>query len=115
MELDLDEYRAARAEGRGESPTIKLLGEAFTLPVEVPCTVLQAFADNDKVGFGKALFGDEQWERFCEIGGTEDDLVLIAARLWTLYDVSLGESSASSGSSAPGGAPSRPTSSASTD
>lgn len=110
MELDLDAYRAARAEARGEAPTIKLLGETFTMPVEVPAAVLQAFADDDKVAFGKALLGDEQWATFCEVGGTEDDLVVIASRLWTLYGVSLGESSGSNGSSETGGEPSSPTS-----
>lgn len=115
MELDLDAYRAARAEARGEAPTIKLLGETFTMPVEVPAAVLQAFADDDKVAFGKAVLGDEQWATFCEVGGTEDDLVVIASRLWTLYGVSLGESSVSSGSSDSGGEHLRPTSDGSTD
>lgn len=113
-ELDLDAYRAARSEARGKVPTLKLLGETFTLPVEVPCSVLQAFADDDKVAFGRAVLGDEQWTTFCEIGGTEADLVVIASRLWTLYGVSLPESSASSGSSETGGEPSRPTSNGST-
>lgn len=68
--IDLDKARAARMEAKGTGPVIKLGGEEYQLPVEMPYSVLEAMApladDNPEdnaapgalTGLAKALLGE---------------------------------------------------------
>jgi hypothetical protein len=111
MDLDLDAARAARAETRGETPTVTIGGETFTLPPELPMRYIWANDDMDAL---KALF-DGQLDRFLSVVElTTEDIRALIAGMPSLYGVGSGESLASAGSSGNGSNRSRPTSGGST-
>lgn len=111
--LDLDALAAERAEARGEPPTLQFKGETFTLPVELPVAVAEAWITNaDAFTFGKTLLGEE-WDRFYALEPSQDDVFALSGRLSVLYGVTEGESSASGEPSPSTSGRSRPTSSAS--
>lgn len=114
-ELDLDAARAARDEARGERHHLKLGGEQFELPTELPWDYFEILDTGDmKVALGMLLNGD--FDRFWTHKPTTDDMKLLATSVPALYGFGKGnpESSASGGSSEPTGNPSRPTSPAPT-
>jgi hypothetical protein len=113
--VDLDELAAAaRAEAKGEHPTITFKDETFVLPVEMPLEVVEAWMDDaDAVTFAKALFGDD-YERFKSLHPSQQDVFRLAGQLKALFGVSQGESKASGVSSGSTGESSRPTSNART-
>lgn len=113
-ELDLDAARTARAEVRGDPPTIRLGGETFELPAELPMEyVWRSIEGEDREALGTLFNGD--LERFLATNPTKDDIVALIAGIPALYGMgSEGESGASAGSSRNGGTSSRPTSSGTT-
>jgi hypothetical protein len=113
-ELDLDAARAARAEARGEPPTVTLGGETFTLPVEIPMRYIWALVEGDDMDALKVLFNG-QLDRFLATEPSGQDIVALVAGVPKLYGMaSQGESPASAGSSSNGSSRSRPTSPATT-
>lgn len=109
-ELDLDAARAARAEARGEAPTVTLGGETFTLPAELPMRYVWTLVEGDDMDALKVLF-DGQLDRFLATVPTREDILALVAGVPTLYGLaSQGESPASAGSSNNGSSRSRPTS-----
>jgi len=113
-DLDLDAARAARAEARGEPPTITIGGETFTLPVELPMRYVWTLVDGDDIDALKVLF-DSQIDRFLATDPTREDILALVAGVPKLYGLGTpGESSASAGSSSGGSNRSRPTSPAAT-
>ena len=114
MDLDLDAARAARAEVRGEAPTITIGGETFTLPPELPMRYVWTLVDGEDMDSLKVLF-DGQLDRFLATDPTREDILALVAGIPELYGLaSEGESPASDGSSGNGSGHSRPTSAAST-
>lgn len=114
MDLDLDAARAARAEAKGEAPTVTLHGEKFTLPAELPMRYVWTLVDGDDMAALKVLFNG-QLERFIALDPTREDVLALVAGVPKLYGLgSEGESPASAGSSANGSSRSRPTSGATT-
>lgn len=110
MELDLDAARAARAETRGEAPTIKQGGERFTLPVELPIRYVWNLVEGDDIAALRVLLNG-QLDRFLATEPTREDILAFVAGVPQLYGLgSSGESSASAGSSNGGSNRSRPTS-----
>lgn len=113
-ELDLDAARAARAEARGEAPTVILGGETFTLPAELPMRYVWTLVDGEDIDALKVLF-DGQLERFLATEPTREDILALVAGVPKLYGLGgPGESPASAGSSNGGSNRSRPTSPAAT-
>lgn len=111
--LDLNAKRAERAAKRAEPFTVDLNGEGFELVPELPLALgdPEKFADLQAVVRLILANPDTDFDRFLAAGPTVDDVVEIAS----FYGVTLGESLASMQSSASTGAPSKPTSNASTD
>lgn len=114
-EIDLDAARAARAEARGEPHHLKLGGDKFELPGELPWDYFDILDTGDMKAALKMLLNGT-FERFWGHDPTTDDMQLLATSVPALYGFGKGhpESSASGGSSAPTGKPSRPTSPAGT-
>lgn len=113
-ELDLDAARAARAEARGEPPTVTIGGETFTLPAELPMRYVWTLVEGDDMDALKVLF-DGQLDRFIAADPTREDILALVAGVPKLYGLgSPGESPASAGSSNNGSSRSRPTSPAAT-
>jgi hypothetical protein len=113
-DLDLDAARAARAEARGEPPTVTLGGETFTLPPEMPLRYVWTLVDGDDMAALRVLFNG-QLDRFLATEPTREDILTLIAGVPALYGlVSPGESPASAGSSNDGSSRSRPTSPAAT-
>ena len=114
MDLDLDAARAARAETRGEAPTITFGGETFNLPAELPMRYIWTLIDGEDMDALKVLFNG-QLDRFLAAGPTREDILALIAGVPKLYGLGpSGESPASAGSSANGSNQSRPTSGGST-
>lgn len=112
--FDLDQARAARREAQGEPPQFTFGGETFTLPIEIPLAVADAFTKSNIDGL-EALFGKEQWERFLAHDPTDADLGALAPWMDEIYGFGdLGKSSPSPKSSKRTGSSSRRTSNAST-
>lgn len=116
--LDLDAARAARAakaEAEGDEHVVKLDGQEFTLPAEMPAAfALHVLEGNIFKGL-EALFGAEQYAAFASIAYSIDDLVELADGVAQLYGFeNVGEALASRRSSRNSGKPSRPTSKRST-
>lgn len=98
--LDLDAARAARAEARGEPPTVTIGGETFTLPPELPMRYVWTLADGEDDRDALKLLFDGQWDRFVKlVEPTREDILALVAAVPKLYGLrSEGESSASAGS-----------------
>jgi hypothetical protein len=111
--LDLDAARAARAETRGDPPTVVLAGETFTLPPEMPMRYMWTLLDGDDMAALKVLF-DGQLDRFLACDLTREDLLALLDGVPHLYGLRPGELSASDGSSSGTSSHSRPTSPATT-
>lgn len=112
--LDLDAARAARAEVRGDPPSITLGGQTFTLPAELPMRYIWTLIDGDEMGALKLLFNG-QLDKFLAAEPSKEDILALMAGVPKLYGVGTsGESPASAGSSSNGSNRSRPTSPAST-
>lgn len=113
--VDLDAARVARAEVQGEPPVVVLGGERFTLPHEMPFTVMEALIARDREGFMRPLLGDS-YDRFWALGLSAEDRDEFIEQVLTVYGMSggSGNSSASGGSSKNNGRRSKPTSPATT-
>lgn len=113
-EINLDAARAARAE-QTESHTLRLEGEVFTLPLEMPIDF--AFLANDeKLREAFSLLFGEEAERFWALRPSVSDITELATQIAGLYGFdSAGESLASVHTSTNIGVPPRLTSNASTE
>lgn len=114
MELDLDAARAARAETRGDPPTVTIGGETFVLPAELPMGYVWTLVDGGEDLDALKILFDGQLDRFVATGPTREDILALIRGVPGLYGLGPGESVASDGSSKPRSSRSRPTSSAST-
>lgn len=111
--VDLDAARAARAETVGERH-IKLGGEQFNLPAELPWDFFDVLDTGDMKAAMEMLLNG-QFERFWKHQPTTEDMKVLAKSVPSLYGFGGNpESSASGGSSVPAGNRSRPTSPATT-
>lgn len=112
MRVDLDAARAARAEARGEAPSVVVNGREFKLVPELPLMFAEALRENRMWEAQQLmLLNKDELEDFLACELTSDDLEAIAEA----YSAgTVGESRASRRSSTNGGRPSRPTSNAST-
>ncbi len=112
--FDLDAARAARAEARGEPPTVTFGGEEYVMPAELELEAAEHLMFGRPTQFVKALLG-EDWERFNANKPTLNDLKDLSDGLAVLYGFAEpGESPASPSSSTSNGNRSRPTSNGST-
>lgn len=98
--IDLDAARAARAEKRGPSPSVKVNGEIHELPAELPAEAVHAFGalmrgDPSGLELGmRSLFGDA-WDRITKGTFSLDDEIFLLENALELYGISLPESEAS--------------------
>lgn len=101
MQIDLDAARAARAEARaargdnGER-SIKLAGETYELPVELPYDFAYFTAAGDHRLAFMAVLGEENFRKFWAVGISVEDLEVLAEQIEKLYgSFKPGESQAS--------------------
>lgn len=114
MRIDLDAARAARAEELGGGHVVTFGGDDFDLPAEVPFEFGVALLEGRYDDALAVLFGD-QLEAFLAHRPSMQDVIELAEGVAGAYGLgSVGEPSASSGSSATNGTGSRPTFNAST-
>lgn len=95
--LNLDAARAARREKSGEVPQFVFGGETFTLPVELPFTILIEMGkgeDGPAVILEKLL--DKQWNNFLKHGPTVPDIEELFEYVNKVYGVGVGNGSSSS-------------------
>ena len=110
--IDLDAARAARREKLAPAPELKLLGEVYVLPRELPADAVHAFGlimagDYSALTPGmEALYGGpEQWAAIVQTAKDAgdplsfDDEVFLLEEAFDAYGLSLPESSASGSSS----------------
>lgn len=97
--LDLDAARAARAEAKQENHVVVFGGEKFELPPEPPWEMVELPAMGDAPGGVRALLGDEQYIAFKRHRPSVPDMVALLEGAVGLYGLTVGESSASAGSS----------------
>lgn len=109
--FDLDAARAARAELRGDPPVFLFGGQKFTVPVELPIEF--AYLLDDPKEAMRFLLQD-QFEDFMAQRPSKDDIFELVTWVGKTAGLSVGESSASGGSSPTASSPSRPTSPATT-
>lgn len=112
--IDLDAMRRARWAERGETMTLTVSGESFTLPAELSLEVgeaLQAMG-TDMTPVVKLLLPEEDYPRFAALTPrpTNEDVIDILS----MYSSQLGEYAASRFSSRDTGEQSRPISSSTT-
>ncbi len=81
MELDLDAYRAARAETQ-EARKLTLGGVVYDLPAEVPVAVLEDFGEGRVIEGLKALGGDDFAAACRDNGLTSSELTAIFTELY---------------------------------
>lgn len=111
MLLDLNAKRAARAAQFGEPMSFQVGEDHFTLVPELPLAAIEMATASNIAGAMKVLLADPlDWDRFMGTEPTINDVMDIVE----FYGTSVGESSASSGSSTSGGGVSRQTSDGST-
>jgi hypothetical protein len=111
MLLDLNAKRAARAAQFGEPMSFQVNDNNFVLVPELPLAAIEMATASNIAGAMKVLLADpDDWERFMQTEPTINDVMDIVE----FYGTSVGESSASSGSSKSGGGVSRLTSDGST-
>jgi hypothetical protein len=111
--IDLNARRAARASANGnESVTVRLGDRDYELVNMIPIRVLELVGDNDVAGAARLMLRnpDADWLSF-----SSDVDIMELNEIVNAYGARMGESSASTGSSADSGGPSRLTSDASTD
>jgi len=106
--VDLDKARAARAESNGEAPTVTFGGASFTLPVELPFSMVEeAHTLSASVGdpyaitqaisnIAESLFGD-RYQEFLDHGPSMGDMQMLMDSIPELYGMTPGESAASEG------------------
>lgn len=59
MHVDLDAARQARAEARGEQPSVTFGGRRFYLVAELPFDAAEAWAKNDAPSFVSLVLADQ--------------------------------------------------------
>lgn len=80
--VDLDAARAARLEAADDAPIVKLGGQDFGLPTEIPIGVaLHGEAGEIKAALG-ALFGPENVDAVLAAGLTAQDLEVIVSEAY---------------------------------
>lgn len=106
--VDLDAKRleraAARAEAKEQAVVVRLGGEDYDLPAELPLDVIGALGS---LGSGEldglqssieALLGPDNWPKIQKLGLSLPDALELLQGIAELYGVDPGESQASSGS-----------------
>ncbi len=116
--FDLDAARAGRAarrEASGERHSFTFQGRKWALPAELPASFLIDIAALTKGELERlkpllaSVLGD-QLDDFLDLEGSADDLLELMWALPDLYELSMGEASASAAFSRSSGRTSRPTS-----
>lgn len=101
MLLDLNARKAARAAALSEPMAISLDEETFTLVNELPLAAMDKALHNDISGALKLMLAEpSDWDRLMSVNPTIQDVLAIVE----FYGTTLGESSASTGSSTGTGA-----------
>jgi hypothetical protein len=91
--IDLDAARAARAEAKAEAPIVKFGGVEYTLPVELPWSIVEAASTQnttDVVNAVKSLLGS-QWSSFEATGVSVADMTTLIENVATVYSTDPGE------------------------
>lgn len=104
-ELDLDAARAARAE-KSTGHNLKLGGESFALPAELPLSFGLRLLQGDTLGALQVVLGD-RWEAFLNLDPSGQDVEAFLEGVPKLYGTSAGEAEASQPSSNDTGKPAR--------
>jgi hypothetical protein len=90
--IDLDAARAARAEAQLDAPVVRFNGKDYTLPVELPWSIVEAATSQDSVKIiaaVKTLLG-EQWNDFQEANVSVADMTVLIESISQLYAVEPG-------------------------
>jgi len=91
--IDLDAARSARAEALAEAPVIRFNGQDYTLPAELPWSIVEAASTGETkaiVSAVKSLLG-EQWNDFEKSGVSVSDMTTLIENIATVYGTSPGE------------------------
>jgi hypothetical protein len=91
--IDLDAARAARATAQAEAPVIKFGGEEYTLPIELPWSIVEAASSSNTseiVNAVKSLLG-EQWTTFEATGVSVADMTTLIESIAGVYSTDSGE------------------------
>lgn len=92
--IDLDQARAARAEATQEPVTMRLAGEDFTLPAEMPIAFALYANDGQMLKAVEALLGD-QLDAFLKLQPSIADFEALADQAGHVYGITPGEALAS--------------------
>lgn len=90
--IDLDAARLARAEASQEAPLVRFNGNDYTLPVELPWSIVEAASSQDPnqiVSAVKSLLGD-QWLAFEAQGISVGDMTVLLENIATIYGSTAG-------------------------
>lgn len=114
--FDLDALASETTDDEGEPFPFRFGGESYELPPQFPMLALAAISAGELGDGLRILLGNDQWQRMLHAKATFNEKMLKA--LLEQYSAhvgsSLGESSASTGSSKSTGGPSKPISNGST-
>jgi hypothetical protein len=91
--IDLDAARAARAEAKAEAPVIRFGGADYTLPHELPWSIVEAASTGESraiIDAIKALLG-EQWAAFEATGVSVADMTVLIENIAGIYATDAGE------------------------
>ncbi len=89
--IDLDAARLARAEAQQDAPVVRFNGKDYTLPNELPWSVVEAASSQEPtqiVNAVKSLLGD-QWQAFGADVSVSDMTVLLE-NIATIYGSTAG-------------------------
>jgi hypothetical protein len=89
--INLDAKRAERKKKAKAPPTLKLGGETFKLPAEMPLAAFSPMRVGDVEGYLRGLLGDEQWQRFSAHGLSLEDTEEISKGIGPLYGLQNGK------------------------
>lgn len=88
--IDLDKLRAARAEGVRQPVSLKIGGETFQLPAEIPLDYSLRLAEGDVRGALEALL-NSKCEAFFEMAPSVQDVNELIDGIESAYGVTEGE------------------------
>jgi hypothetical protein len=91
--IDLDAARSARAEAQAEAPVIRFNAVEYTLPAELPWSIVEAATTGETkaiVNAVKSLLG-EQWADFEKSGVSASDMIVLIENIATIYGTNSGE------------------------
>lgn len=94
-DLDVDAAKAARREAQGKNPIFTFGGETFTLPIELPFSIMlevEELGDAPPSLVLRGLLEEEQWEKFKALKPTMDDIEVLFKWIDEVYGMTVGNS-----------------------